>query len=281
MTLANSPNPYLPYEAEIVERIQETPDVFTWRLRLTDETLHKNYLFFHGQFNMLYHFGVGEIPISIKNREHDLLTHTIRVVGRVTRAMAELQPGHKIGIRGPFGRGWPIHDCSGKDVVFITAGLGCAPVISAIQHVAECRRCFGRLVIMQSVKHRSDLLWQKQYDEWRRLPNTQVLLAASREKTNWPNWELGRVSILFEDAIYDKQNCVVMMCGPDGMMSGSARMLSELGIPEEHIYMSIERNMQCGIGHCGHCQVGSAFSCKDGPVFSYPEVKEILGHRGF
>jgi NAD(P)H-flavin reductase len=154
-------------------------------------------------------------------------------------------------------------------------------VISAIEYVVENRPRFGRLVIMQSVKHHTDLLWRKSYDEWRELPNTQVLLAASHDKANWPNWELGRVASLFDDAIYDKKNCTVMMCGPDGMMKGAARMLSEVGVPEAHIFLSLERSMQCGIGHCGHCQFSGHFVCKDGPVFSYPEVKEVLGHKGF
>lgn len=274
-------NCYLPFEAEIVERTQETPDVYTWKLRFTDPKVAAQYRFEHGQFNMLYLYGVGEVAISIMSSDDEFLYHTIRAVGRVTKAMMELQVGDRIGVRGPFGRGWPLQEARGKDVVFVTAGLGCAPVVSSIKYVVAHREHYGRLVILQSVKHRHDSLWEPQYDEWRDVPNTQVLLAASRDKTHWPNWELGRVSVLFEKAQFDRDNCVVMMCGPDGMMSGSAQTLADLNVPAENIYLSMERNMQCAVGHCGHCQFGGQFICKDGPVFSYPEVRDLLKHRGF
>ncbi|MAZ66083.1 MAG: Ni/Fe hydrogenase subunit gamma [Kangiellaceae bacterium] len=274
-------NCYIPHEVEIVERVQETPDVYTFKIKFTDPEIAKSYTFKHGQFNMLYLYGVGEVPISIMSNDGELLVHTIRAVGRVTNAMMGLQVGDKMGLRGPFGRGWPLDEAKGKDIVFVTAGLGCAPVVSSIRYVIGKREEYGKLVIMQSVKHRHDVLWEPQYDEWRRVPNTQILLAASREKTQWPQWELGRVAVLFDKADYDKDNCVVMVCGPDAMMSGTARTLIDLNVDPKNIYLSMERNMQCAVGHCGHCQFGSQFVCKDGPVFSYPEVEELLRHRGF
>ena len=270
-------NCYLPMEAEIVERTQETPDIFTWKLRFTDPEQAANYAFRHGQFNMLYLHGVGEVAISVMSGDAEGLWHTIRAVGRVTRAMMALPVGASIGLRGPFGTHWPLEVARGRDLVFVTAGLGCAPVMSSIRYVVAHRAEFGRLVIMQSVRHRHESLWEPQYDAWRELPDTQVLLTASRDKTVWPNWELGRVGVLLEKAQYDKNECVVMMCGPDAMMRDTAGTLVGLGVPGENIHVSLERNMQCGAGHCGHCQLGGEFVCKDGPVFAWPEVAGLMG----
>lgn len=276
-----SDNPYLPWEAEIVERTQETPDIFTWKLRLTDPEVARHYRFRHGQFNMLYLFGVGDVAISVMSGNEEFLWHTIRAVGRVTRAMMELPVGACIGLRGPYGNAWPLEQAKGRDVVFVTAGLGCAPVTSSVKYVIAHRQEYGRLVIMQSVRHRHEGLWEPQYDAWRALPDTQVLLTASRDKTRWPNWELGRVSVLLDKADYDKKKCVVMMCGPDAMMQDTASTIAALGVPAEDIYLSLERNMQCAIGHCGHCQLGGSFVCKDGPVFAWPQVEAAMSVKGF
>lgn len=271
-----------PHEVEIVERIEETPGIFTLRLRFTDPAVHSAYRFAPGQFNMLYLYGVGEVPISIVSdpREGELLDHTIRAVGRITNAMAKLQPGDRLGVRGPFGRGWPMAEAEGKDVLIATGGLGCAPVVSVINYVLRRRERFGRLTIMQGVKHADDLIWRTRYEEWSRLPDTQVLLAANEGSPSWP-WHIGHLPVLFDEADIEDHNCTAMMCGPEGMMIAVTKALRERGFPEQHIWLSMERNMQCGDGKCGHCQHGGKFVCKDGPVFSYPQVKKLLGVKGF
>lgn len=275
-------NPYLPMEAEVVERVQETPSLFTLRLRFCDPDINAAYHSVPGQFNMLYLYGVGEVPISIVSDpgRDTLLDHTIRAVGRVTDGLAKLQPGDRLGIRGPYGRGWPLEMAKDKDVVILTGGLGCAPVVSAIKHVIHHRGDYGRLVIMQGVKHSDDLIWREQYEAWSKQANTQVLLAADIAGNNWP-WMVGRVTGLLEQAEFDKTNCTVMMCGPEIMMKFSIQELLQREIPEQNIWVTMERNMQCAIGHCGHCQFGGAFVCKDGPVFSYPEIKPLFGVLGF
>lgn len=278
MSVANC---YLPWEAEIVERTQETPDIFTWRLRFTDPEIARQYTFQHGQFNMLYLYGVGEVAISVMSGDGSSLLHTIRAVGRVTRAMMELRVGDRVGVRGPFGRGWPLFDARGQDIVFVTAGLGCAPVVSSIRYVVANRQDYGRLVIMQSVRYRHEALWAPQYDAWRELPDTQVLLTSSRDKTRWPLWELGRVGVLLDQADYDKNHCYVMMCGPDQMLRDTAKTLIGRGVPGPRVFVSLERNMQCAVGHCGHCQMGGKFVCKDGPVFPFPEVAALMETEGF
>ena len=275
-------HPYLPYEAEIFERLEETANIFTLRLRFTDPAIHAGYSFQPGQFNMLYLYGVGEVPISIVSDPEDehAYDHTIRSLGRVTRGLEQLQPGQRIGVRGPFGRGWPMQAVEGKDIVIITGGLGCAPVVSVINYVLNRREKFGRLVIMQGVKHSNDLIWRGKYETWSKLPDTQVVLAASQGGPGWP-WATGHITELVDQIDFDHTNCSVMMCGPEGMMIAAVKELLPRQVPEASIWLSMERNMQCAVGHCGHCQHGANFVCKDGPVFNYPEIKSLLGVKGF
>ncbi|HJV88570.1 MAG TPA: FAD/NAD(P)-binding protein [Noviherbaspirillum sp.] len=275
-------NPYLPAEAEVVERVQESPTIFTLNLRLCDPAVRSAYSFAPGQFNMLYLHGVGEVPISIVSDPHDpsLLGHTIRVVGRVTRGLAELKTGDHIGLRGPYGRGWPLQEVPGHDVLIVTGGLGCAPVVSVINYVIMRRTLFGKLTIIQGVKRAEDLLWRERYAYWSTLPETQVLLSADHGGTVWP-WHVGRVTEVFRDAAIAAERTFVMMCGPEAMMHASVRDLTGRGVAEDHIYVNMERNMQCAVGHCGHCQYGGLFVCRQGPVFAYPEVKALFGVKGF
>ncbi|HKJ77070.1 MAG TPA: FAD/NAD(P)-binding protein [Gammaproteobacteria bacterium] len=271
-----------PHVAEVVERLEEARGIFTLRLRFTEPEVHAAYGFAPGQFNMLYLHGVGGVPISIVSDPEDehMYDHTIRAVGRVTRALAGLKAGDRIGVRGPFGRSWPLKEAEGRDVVIATGGLGCAPVVSVINYVLRRRERYGRLVILQGVKHTADLIWRERYERWARMPDTQVLLAASQSGPQWP-WRTGNVLNLFDEAHVDPDNSVVMMCGPEGMMIAVVEELKRRGLPEYALWLSMERNMQCGSGRCGHCQHGGRFVCRDGPVFNYPDVKELLGVRGF
>lgn len=274
-------NPHLPQQAEIVERIQETPSIFTLRLRFSDPVVNEAYSFLPGQFNMIYLHGVGEVPISIVSDPEDsqMYDHTIRAVGRVTNGLAQLKAGDRIGVRGPYGRPWPLQASEGKDVVIVTGGLGCAPVVSAINYILRRRDRFGHLTIMQGVRHSDDLIWREQYEQWTTLPDTEVLLAASQGGRHWP-WLIGHVPDLFDQARIDPDNSLVMMCGPEGMMKAVIEEMLLRHLPEEQLWLSMERNMQCGIGRCGHCQIGGKFVCKDGPVFNYPEIKALLEIRG-
>ena len=271
-----------PLEAIVMERTQESPTIFTLRLRLSDAAAQAAYRFAPGQFNMLYLYGVGEVPISIMSdpEERDGIGHTIRALGRVTKGLAALQPGDSVGLRGPYGRGWPLQEMGGHDVVLVTGGLGCAPVVSVIHYVLKRRERYGKLVIIQGVKHAEDLIWSEQYAKWAALPNTQVLVAASEGAALWP-WHVGRVTELFQLACFDPARAVGMMCGPEGMMRVAADNLLQRGVPESRLYLSMERNMQCAVGRCGHCQLGGSFVCRDGPVFDWGQVKSLLAHRGF
>jgi NAD(P)H-flavin reductase len=275
-------NAALPHEIEVVERIQESPTIFTLRLRYTDPVQHAAFRFEPGQFNMLYLYGVGEVPISIVSDPEDekLFDHTIRVVGRVTRGLGQLKARDRLGMRGPYGRGWPLKQAAGHDVMIITGGLGCAPVVSVINYVIRRRDKFRRLVIMQGVKHSDDLIWRSQYSQWSKLRDTQVLVAADVGVALWP-WHVGRVTELFDQVEIDPSHAMIMMCGPQGMMRVAVDHLLRRGVHESHIHLSMERNMHCAAGLCGHCQYGGKFVCKDGPVFSYSEAKPLFGIQGF
>ncbi len=275
-------DPYHYHEAEIVERTQEARDIFTLRLQFTDTTVQNTYRFAPGQFNMLYLFGLGEVAISIVSDPEydDLFDHTIRAVGRVTKALANLGPGDRIGVRGPYGKGWPLAKFKDRNIVLVTGGLGCAPLVSVIHYILNRRDHYRKLTIMQGVKKSTDLIWRPQYEKWAQMPNTQVLLAADVAGHDWP-WTVGPVTQLFEQAQISAEDSVAMMCGPEPMMHAAAQALQARGFDDDVIWLSMERNMQCAIGQCGHCQFGAQFVCRDGPVHAYRDLKALLKVQGF
>lgn len=272
-------NASLPIEAEIVRRVQESRHIFSLYLRFT---VDKNLDFIPGQFNMLYLFGVGEVPISIVSdpEEKQSFQHTIRAVGRVTNAMAQLKVGDRIGVRGPFGQGWPLAKAEHKNMVIITGGLGCAPTVSIINYIATRRERFGKLSILQGVKHSDDFIFQDRYQTWQALPNTEVFILANISTASWP-WLTGHVTEQIKNLNLESDNTMVMMCGPNVMMQAAVEAMQKKGVPEEQMYLSLERNMECGIGLCGHCQLGGKFICKDGPIFAYSEIKSLFNVPGF
>jgi sulfhydrogenase subunit gamma (sulfur reductase) len=274
-------NPYLIQPATIVEKIKEADDIDTYRLRFVDEQVRRSYRFAAGQFNMVYLFGVGEVAISIVSDpdEPESLDHTIRAVGRVTKAIAQLQPGDELGIRGPFGQGWPLEAIRGKDIVIVTGGLGCAPVVGAIEYIFRRRSQYGTVNILHGVKTPRDLLYRERFDAWGRHPDTQVLLTSGQPDKTWHD-HVGVVTELFEQVAVDPARTVALMCGPEIMMRLGASILIERGLPAAAIHVSLERHMECGIGLCGHCQLGPYFLCKDGPVMSYDKVVLFLGQAG-
>ena len=271
----------MPLQALIVDRTQESASTFSLALRFVDDAINEQYHFQPGQFNMLYLFGIGEIPISIvsSTSNDSRFIHTIKVVGRVTRAMSQLRPGDQIGVRGPYGNGWPIRQAEGRDILLVLGGLGCAPSVSVIHHVMQRRQDFGRLAIIQGVNHKDDLIWRSQYDQWMHFERTQVLLAADVADASW-TWHKGLVTDLISQVELDIPAAISMICGPEPMMIAAADHIIDQGASEESIWLSMERNMQCAVGLCGHCQFGSDFVCKDGPVLNYAHIRERLHIRG-
>lgn len=273
---------YLPHTARIKARHQESATIFTLDLQLTEKSQQQAFSFYPGQFNMLYLYGVGEVAISISSdpAEQTYLGHTIRAVGRVTKAMQQLKKGDYVGVRGPFGNGWPVKEALGKDIVIVTGGLGCAPTVSVINYILARRAHYGALKIFQGIKHSDDFIFRKQYKKWQTMPQTEIYIAADKAGPKWP-WSVGYVTDMITSLQLDASNTVAMMCGPEGMMQAATLALIDQGISGKAIYLSMERNMECGIGHCGHCQYGGLFVCKDGPVFSYDCIKALFTEPGF
>lgn len=274
-------NPYLIHPATIVDKVRETETIHTYRLRIDNEDARQRYRFASGQFNMVYLFGVGEVAISIVSDpdEPEILDHTIRAVGRVTSAIARLQVGDTLGIRGPFGQGWPLEEGRGRDVVIATGGLGCAPVVGAVEYIFRRRHQYGSVKILHGVKTPEDLLFRERFETWGTQPDTEVLLTSDQPGKVWRH-HVGVVTELFEHVSIDSTKTMVLMCGPEIMMRLGVPILLRRGIPATAIYVSLERHMECGIGLCGHCQMGPYFLCKDGPVMRYDRVVPWLGRAG-
>ncbi|KTD30453.1 FAD/NAD(P)-binding protein [Legionella maceachernii] len=277
-----TPDAYLPQAAKIKARRQESRTIFTLDLQFVEKSQRQTFSFYPGQFNMLYLYGVGEVAISISSdpAEQAYLSHTIRAVGRVTKAMQQLQKGDYVGIRGPFGQGWPLKEALGKDIVIVTGGLGCAPTVSVINYILARRQEYGALTIFQGIKHSDDFIFRKQYEKWQTMPQTEIYIAADKAGPKWP-WSVGYVTDLIASLKLNANNTIAMMCGPQGMMLAASLALVNQGVSENAIYLSMERNMECGIGHCGHCQYGGLFICKEGPIFAYDRIKALFTEPGF
>lgn len=262
-----------PNWAEIKEIIHEAEDVATFWLEYSDEALVNNYSFGHGQYNMLYLPGYGEAAISISSdpEKPRLIGHTIRFVGNVTRAISRLQIGETIGIRGAFGTTWPIEEYKGHDIVLAAGGIGLAPLRPVIYHILNHREDYGRVVILYGARTPKDLLFRQEYFEWEK-QGIEVMPTVDRADDNWEG-QVGVVPMLFYHLRFDNEKTVVFSCGPEIMMrfvvfEGLARRISP-----ERMYLSMERNMKCGQGFCGHCQLGPFFICKDGPVFRFDQLE--------
>jgi sulfhydrogenase subunit gamma (sulfur reductase) len=273
-------DPFVPMTAEVVEKRREAPKIWTLRLRLKDEAQRRAFQFRPGQFNMVYDFGVGEVPISIVSDpvDSELLDHTIRAVGAVSHRLCELDRGDVIGLRGPYGSWWPLEEARGQDVLIVTGGLGCAPVVAAINYVMARRESYGALKIFHGIKTPGDLLYRERFQAWRKSPNTEVYLTVDRPDRRWKE-NVGVVTALFGQAQIDPGRSVVMMCGPEIMMRFAVRELVKLGMTTDRIYLSMERNMKCAVGFCGHCQYGPLFICKDGPVLRYDRISRWFDIR--
>lgn len=264
-----------PVPVRVTSVTKETHDTFT--LTVAPPPGDPISAFEPGQFSMLYVFGVGELPISISGDPavRDLLTYTIRSVGPVTYQLVTRQPGHFIGIRGPFGSSWPLKEARGKSVLIVAGGIGLAPLRPAIYSILRHRGDYNRLVILYGSRSPRDLLYKKEFAAWGLLPDTQALCTVDYGGLSWRG-HVGVVTTLFRLVRMQPKETVAMICGPEIMMRYAARELEARGLPPEQIHLSMERNMKCGAGFCGHCQMGPYFVCKHGPVFSYPQIKPYL-----
>jgi NAD(P)H-flavin reductase len=270
-----SSNPMFPWPFQIRQVKRETEDTFTVELLPPGDP--GEFLFRPGQFNMVYVHGVGEIPISISGNPADprTLVHTTRAVGAVTKAMDKLRRGDIVGIRGPYGAPWPIELARGQDVVFVAGGIGLAPLRPALYEVLNHRELYGKVVLLYGTRTPSDVLFRKELERWRARFDLDIHVTVDRAMSGWQG-NVGVVTTLIPRAPFDPTNAVAFVCGPEVMMRFTAQELHKRGVDDEQICISMERNMKCAIGLCGHCQFGPFFVCKDGPVFRYSQIKNLL-----
>ncbi|MEU2266703.1 FAD/NAD(P)-binding protein [Streptomyces olindensis] len=265
----------VPYQVTGVRR--ETAD--TVSLTLTpagDEALEP---FAPGQFAMVYAFGVGEIPVSVSRIGRRKLVHTIRSVGAVSAALCALRPGSQVGLRGPFGTGWGLERAAGQDIVVVTGGIGIAPLRPLVLAALAARRAYGRLNLLVGSRTADDLLYADRMRAWADSHGPPLCrVTVDRPSPAW--WgHVGLVTTLLNSARFVPQNTTAYVCGPEAMIRATARDLLHRGLRGDRIRVSLERNMRCATGHCGHCQLGGVLMCRDGPVIGWDRAESLLAVR--
>lgn len=274
---AHPHNPWLAHSVRIARMASAAPGVFTCDLTFEDVAVTAEYSYRPGQFNMLYLPGLGEIAISISGDPglRDVVSHTIREGGNVTRALAQLPADSSIGMRGPFGSHWPVEDCVGQDVVIVAGGIGLAPLRPMVCHLLTHRDAYKNVTLIIGSREPSGLLYSEEYEDWRS-GGIDIQVTVDRANSAW-HGKIGMVTnVLDRIPLGDAKRTVLMTCGPEVMMWYTVQMALGRGLSAESIYVSLERNMNCAIGLCGHCQFGPKFVCKDGPIFRYDRVASIL-----
>ncbi|MGA9596683.1 MAG: FAD/NAD(P)-binding protein [Acidimicrobiia bacterium] len=257
---------------------EELPHTFTLELEPPDGSFE----FLPGQFTMVYAFGIGEVPISISSSasKPGTILQTIRRTGAVTHALGRLKSGDYVGIRGPFGTPWPLDTARGGDLLIIGGGIGLAPLRPAIYHAIENRADYERVVVLYGTRTPDDILFEKELAAWGERTDVTTMITVDAADRGW-HGSVGVVTRLIGRVGFDPANTTVLVCGPEIMMTVTARRLIEgSSVEPENIYVTMERNMKCAIGVCGHCQFGEKFICTDGAVFPYPEVGHLFDIKG-
>jgi NAD(P)H-flavin reductase len=274
---ADPADPMLPRVARVRRRRRDGPDVFTLDIEAEDKHVA---VFAPGQFNMLTVFGVGEVPISFSGdpARPGFVVHTVRAVGPVSTALTRLVPGDVVGLRGPFGTNWPMSEASGRDVVLVAGGLGLAPLRPALYRLLAERSLYGKIVLLYGARSPSEILYRREIEAWQRRLDIDVELTVDHAIGDW-HGHVGVVTTLIPRAAFDPGHAISLVCGPEVMMRFAIAALRDAGVAAEAIYLSMERNMKCAVAFCGHCQFGSFFVCRDGPVFRYDRVSSLLGRK--
>ncbi len=267
-------SPYVPRIAElaVVETMTEREKYYRVRLRGGGP-----FDYVPGQFVQVWVYGYGEVPISIcssPTRVADGFEMCVREVGRVTGALHRLQAEQTIGIRGPFGNGWPLETLRGQDVLFVAGGLGLAPARGAIQYVLDNRSDYGKVTILYGAREPKELLFHRDLKEWEERPDVDFLVTVDRGDDSWTG-NTGVITTLFEKVSIAPQTTYAVIVGPPIMFKFTVLETLSMGLPEHRILCSLERHMKCGLGKCGHCQVGNLYVCQDGPIFTYEQVRRL------
>lgn len=273
--------PMQPYWAEIAKIVREAPGVSTYWLKFLDPSLVDGFRFKAGQFNMIFVPGLGEVAISISSDMEDtrLVGHTIRTIGNVTTAISHMSVGDILGVRGPFGSWWGLDECVGRDVVIAAGGIGLPPIRPVIYYILHHRREFGKVILLYGARTPNDLQFSSEYKAWQD-GDIELQITVDRGDDAWQG-RVGVVPILFYNTRVDPHNTVIITCGPEIMIRFVIFEALARHVPADRIYVSLERNMKCGLGSCGHCQLGPYFVCKDGPVFSFDKLQPYVNVEEF
>ena len=265
----------VPTMYRVVSNVDETAETVTLELEATDQPIKRPR---PGQFNMLWAFGVGEAPISLARIEGDCLLHTIRRVGAVTHALCAVSPGDVIGVRGPFGNGWPIERAEGRDALIVAGGLGLAPVRPLIEQLVAENDGDRRVAVLVGARSPDGLIYRDLFEQWRSTVGIDVEVTVDAAEPSWRG-HVGLVTQLMAGVAVRHPDAVLYTCGPEIMMRFAATTFLDLGGDIGQTYITLERNMHCGIGHCGHCQLGPALLCRDGPVMDWATAAPLLAVR--
>ena len=264
---------YLPHLADIVRT-----EMLTEKEKLFDLKPHPGFEVVHdpGQFLEVSLFGVGEAPISISSppSRPDTIQLCVRNVGEVTGKLHQLEAGATIGIRGPFGHGFDVEELKGKDILFVAGGLGLAPLRSLFLQVLDTRGDFGVVTLLYGAKNPGELLYKRELSDWRERDDIDVLVTVDRPDDAWRG-HTGVITTLFKDVDVDPSKTYAVIVGPPVMYKFAILEAQTKGLAEDHIIVSLERRMKCGVGKCGHCQINNVYVCQDGPVFKYSQVKDL------
>ncbi len=270
-------NPYLPKIASIRKVKPETYDTATFTLQLDDPTERKAFQYRPGQFVELSVFGAGEAPFCISSSGHgrDTFDLSVRKVGCVTDALHEMGEGGQVGVRGPLGNSFPFEEVEGKHILFVGGGIGLFPLRPQIEDVYRERDRFASITVLYGARTPDDLVYRDELEEWQQQEGMTCLLTVDVGAEGWTG-NVGVVGTLLQKVEIDVPNAVVFVCGPPIMIRFVVQDLSGMGFGEEAIITTLERHMRCGIGKCNHCMIGDKWVCKDGPVFTYREMKAMM-----
>jgi len=262
-------NPYRPIETEVLEVITETPTIKTLVLKPKEPITFRA-----GQFIELTVPGVGEAPFTPSSRPSvkDLMHVTIMKVGKVTEQIHQLKKGDTVGLRGPLGKGYPMDDFKGKEILVLGGGCGFAPLRSLMYSFFELSGQFKKLYFRGGCKNPNEVVYRSEIEAWTKRDDLNMRLTVDKGDESWKG-DVGLVTTIVDDVKMDYAKGVAIVCGPPIMMKFGTKKLLEMGFQEENIYLSMEKNMSCGIGKCGHCRIGIYYACKDGPVFKYSDIK--------
>jgi NAD(P)H-flavin reductase len=276
-----TPDPMLPHAALVQSIKPEAHGISTFTMNFLDPAEAAGYRFQPGQFNMLYLPGFGEVAISLCSdpAQPQVLGHTIRYAGSVTRALGRLRAGEVVGVRGPYGSSWPLAETEGKNLVIVAGGIGLAPLRPVILSVLRQRDRYGRVLLLYGARTPADLLYGEEISRWRE-SGLEVHVTVDLADESWKG-QVGVVPQLFYRIRVDPKQTLVMTCGPEIMMRFVIYEALARLIPKKSIYVSMERNMKCGVGFCGHCQFGPTFVCKHGPVLNFAEIEPFFGKEEF